>query len=270
MSPLQKLERLLRPVAIANLTYVLIAGQLIGFIAVHTGAVDYDTFLLIPERVADGEIWRLFTFLFAPLKRQIFWMLISCYIMHWIGMELENKWGYVKFNIYVLAGFFCTIIATYVAAGMLDDPGVSATNLFLYQSFFLAFAFLFPEMEIYLIVFPIRVKWLGYFVWIQLGLIAFNGGSYVRIFIAAALVNFLLFFGRDLLLRLKSQKRRMKRQADQIRMEHQAFHTCRVCGKTDKSHPDMEFRYCPNCDGEAGYCEEHITQHECVREDKNK
>lgn len=38
-------------------------------------------------------------------------------------------------------------------------------------------------------------------------------------------------------------------------------HRCTVCGKTDTSHPDLEFRYCSRCNGYFCYCQEHISNH---------
>ena len=38
-------------------------------------------------------------------------------------------------------------------------------------------------------------------------------------------------------------------------------HRCTVCGRTDLSHPDLEFRYCSKCNGYYCYCEEHISNH---------
>ena len=37
--------------------------------------------------------------------------------------------------------------------------------------------------------------------------------------------------------------------------------TCTICGKTDTSHPDLEFRYCSRCQGYHCYCQEHISNH---------
>jgi len=36
---------------------------------------------------------------------------------------------------------------------------------------------------------------------------------------------------------------------------------CEVCGKTDRDHPETEFRYCSRCEGYHCYCDEHINNH---------
>ena len=38
-------------------------------------------------------------------------------------------------------------------------------------------------------------------------------------------------------------------------------HKCCVCGRTDVSDPDLEFRYCSKCIGPYEYCSEHIYTH---------
>ena len=39
------------------------------------------------------------------------------------------------------------------------------------------------------------------------------------------------------------------------------LHKCAVCGKTDVSDPEMEFRYCSRCNGYYCYCADHINSH---------
>ena len=36
---------------------------------------------------------------------------------------------------------------------------------------------------------------------------------------------------------------------------------CSVCGKTDLTDPQMEFRYCSKCNGYYCYCADHINNH---------
>ena len=38
-------------------------------------------------------------------------------------------------------------------------------------------------------------------------------------------------------------------------------HKCTVCGRTDISDPDLEFRYCSRCNGYHCYCQDHISSH---------
>ena len=38
-------------------------------------------------------------------------------------------------------------------------------------------------------------------------------------------------------------------------------HKCTVCGRTDVSNPELEFRYCSKCNGFYCYCQDHINNH---------
>ena len=38
-------------------------------------------------------------------------------------------------------------------------------------------------------------------------------------------------------------------------------HRCTVCGRTDVSNPELEFRYCSRCKGYFCYCQDHISNH---------
>lgn len=41
----------------------------------------------------------------------------------------------------------------------------------------------------------------------------------------------------------------------------QAHHKCCICGQTDISNPNLEFRYCSKCNGAYEYCNEHLFSH---------
>jgi len=43
-----------------------------------------------------------------------------------------------------------------------------------------------------------------------------------------------------------------------------AFHTCAVCGLTEKDDPKMDFRVCLECSDGQEYCRKHLPDHEHV------
>ena len=88
-----------------------------------------------------------------------------------------------------------------------------------------------------------------------------TAGLAVGLLVIASLGNFFLFFGRDIWWKMRTGKKRMAEQARTLTGTREAFHRCASCGKTDVTHPDMDFRYCPECGG-LGYCREHINDHE--------
>jgi hypothetical protein len=107
------------------------------------------------------------------------------------------------------------------------------------------------------------LQWIGYFLSFALG------GWSDRAMIAASVLNFFVFFGKDVLYRIQGGRRRMAWQAKMVVNQDKPFHRCVVCGITDKSHPQMEFRYCSQCVGACGYCTEHIRNHEHVTQPKD-
>ena len=42
-------------------------------------------------------------------------------------------------------------------------------------------------------------------------------------------------------------------------------HKCAICGKTEQSGDDIEFRFCSKCDGNYEYCSEHLFTHTHVK-----
>ncbi|MCH3986948.1 MAG: hypothetical protein LKG56_02460 [Lachnospiraceae bacterium] len=47
-------------------------------------------------------------------------------------------------------------------------------------------------------------------------------------------------------------------------------HRCAICGRTDVSDPDLEFRYCSRCAGNFEFCLDHIRTHRHVTEEDLK
>ncbi len=42
-------------------------------------------------------------------------------------------------------------------------------------------------------------------------------------------------------------------------------HKCTICGRTEVSNPELEFRFCSKCDGDHEYCMDHLYTHEHIR-----
>ena len=53
----------------------------------------------------------------------------------------------------------------------------------------------------------------------------------------------------------------MTRTAREFAEAGEPRHKCHVCGRTDLTNPEMDFRYCSKCAGDECYCPEHIHQH---------
>ena len=50
-------------------------------------------------------------------------------------------------------------------------------------------------------------------------------------------------------------------QATTTKVKEPYTHKCTVCGRTDVTNPELEFRYCSRCNGYHCYCEDHINNH---------
>jgi hypothetical protein len=269
MRLLEKLERWLRPVAVPNLTLVLIVGQVLLFVLIGARPEVLERAVFIPSKVLQGEVWRLLTFLFLPPTDQLLWALIFWYVFYLFGSALEATWGDARYNLYLLIGFTVTVSAALGAAAItgLDQP---ASNGFLEGTVFLAFAYLYPDFQILLFfILPVRVKWLAMLAWFGYfwALISATDVT-TRVVVVASVANYLAFFSRDILHGNYSVWRRLRWQKRVQRSERSRGprHRCAICGITSETHPDMDFRYCTRCAGNHAYCSEHLPTHQHVQE----
>jgi hypothetical protein len=184
------------------------------------------------------------------------WVVFALYLFYLMGNALESEWGEFRYNFFILVGWFATVAVSFIY------PGNFSTNSYVLGSVFLAFAYLYPDFVIHLFfILPIKIKWLALIAWAGYGLTLIMGGWLDRLLVGAAILNFLLFFGKDILLTMKSRKRRMEFDARKLRDDSLPFHSCTVCGITDKQAPDMDFRVCAECSGDHEYCAKHIHAH---------
>lgn len=200
MNWLNKLDRKFGRYFIPRLMYLLSAVM----------AVIYVVDLLIPglqlrqlmsldmARVAQGEIWRLISFVIVPPYDSPVLVLISLYFYCLIGNGLENEWGGFKFNVYYLFGIVGAILA-----GLVTGYG---TNAYINLSLFLAFAAIFPDFQILLFFFiPIKIKYLA-LLDLALYIFTFIIGSWPqRVAILMSLLNLLIFFGGGFIRYIKQQ-----------------------------------------------------------------
>ncbi len=259
MALLDKLERKFRRYAVPNVTLYLILGQVLFFVFVLSGRFILERVVLIPDRVLAGEWWRLITFLFIPPMTNPIFAFFAWYLFYLMGNALEGHWGAFRYNVYLLIGYLVTVGVTFLY------PFSIATNIFIAGSVFLAFAFLYPDFQLYIFfIIPVKIKWLALLTWIGYAYEVLVGSWSARLLVLASISNFFLFFGKDIYWRMKTGNRKMAFQAKQYSTGREPFHKCAVCGITDLSHPQMEFRYCSECGG-LGYCMDHISNHEHVK-----
>jgi len=170
----------------------------------------------------------------------------------WLGDLLEGSWGTFRLNAYYILG-----IVLCVASALLF--GASEGNLFLNLSLFLAVATLAPNLEILLfLVIPVKIKWVAIFSLLFPASVLLFGPFPEKMAVVMCLGNYLLFFApayfRGTLASHKTRERR--RRFETARLPADApLHACVVCGATERTHPDFEFRVAS--DGNE-YCTGHL------------
>ncbi len=257
-SALNKLERSFGRYEVPRTTEGLIVLQVLTYVLTYARPEILQTIYLIPAYVLQGEVWRLFTFLAVPPVTNPIFAFFFWYIFYMMGTALEGHWGIFRYNIYLLIGYFATIGFSFLT------PWAPSTNAFLQGSVYLAFAFLYPDFQLYLFfIIPVKIKWLAMLTWAGYLFIIIFGSWSSRLLVIASIMNFLLFFGQDIVERIRTGRRKMEYQAKQFgsASKQDYFHRCTVCGITDVTNPDMDFRYCTQCYGTCGYCTEHLRNH---------
>ncbi len=261
MRLLDRLEKRFGRYAVPNVTVYLIAGQSIFYVLFMTGKLNPGLTMLSSGLLMEGEWWRLATFPFNPPVQNLIFAFFAWYLFYLMGTALEHLWGAFRYNLFLLAGYILTVGVSFII------PSYPVSNAFIGGSVFLAFAFLFPDFQLLLfLVVPVRIRWLALLTWLYYGYLLLFGGWPARLLVLSSVGNFLLFFARDIYVNARYGKRQLaKKVARTVRNNDQPFHRCTVCGITDKTHPQMDFRYCPQCDGQYGYCSEHIFNHEHIK-----
>lgn len=188
---LNKLERKYGRFAIPNLTNILVAGQIL-VLAVELFVNRYITAYLAMNRglVAAGQVWRLITFVFIPFSGgSILSVVLGLYFTWFVGNALEKEWGDFRFTVYFLLGMIGAVASCLIFNG-------TATTYYLSMSLLLAFAFLYPNVELLLFyILPIRAKYIGIFTAV-LAAFSFLGGSLVsKLEMLICLLNVWVFFG---------------------------------------------------------------------------
>ena len=210
---------------------------------------------LDPAAVLQGEVWRLVSHLFIPLFGGLLpsWLGAVFYLLFlvWLGDGLEEAMGVFRLNVYYLLGAVGT-----TAAGFLVGDG--AGGFLLNNSLLFAFAWHYPAMQVYMFfIIPLRVKWLAIFDAVILALSFVRSGWGYRVGVVVARANFLIFYGPAWIASRGRQRvaASRRKQFTEAIEPVETLHKCYVCGQTEVSSPELEFRV--SVDGNT-YCERHL------------
>ena len=274
--------------------YITLGNALVMIMSMmNGGSVLYDALCFDKGEILKGQVWRLVTYVFTQSSGG-FLELIFLYFFYMLGRHVENSMGTLKFNIFYFSGVILMDIFAMIFCPVIPDRALTLEEYnylsavlptywqmayYLHLSLVLAFATTHPDSQFY-IFFIIPVKaWLMALIYLVLVAIEVFNLSYPLLYIPhnlfplVALANYLLYAGKDILNLVPMSWRRRPRNQSHKQPKVVQFpgakqstapkedynHRCEVCGRTDVTNPELEFRYCSRCTGYRCYCEDHIN-----------
>ena len=235
----------------------------------------YSLLVFDRQAILHGQIWRLISYPLTFYSSNLLLMAVALFCYYSIGRAMESIWGTLRFNLFYLTGVIMMDVYCLIFGG-------TASVTYLNLSLFLSYATLFPDAQ-FLLFFIIPVKaWI--FALFDLAIVVMDLLLYpfpYNLFSVISLANYFLFFGKDVLnvlpmsWRIRAKQRFTKQSQPKPKVipfdaaprstkaaaQAAYTHRCTICGRTDVSNPELEFRYCSRCKGYYCYCEDHISNH---------
>ncbi len=152
---------------------------------------------------------------------------------------------------------------------------------------------------------PVKMKWMAIFYGVIILIDVSRADWAGKVAIIASVLNFLIFFFGTRNYKSLDPRQRAKRQAFQggsapfggnqrsgprygagsgtgaqggqgtygsqnshanpAQGKTMARHRCAVCGRTEETNPELEFRFCSRCNGNYEYCQDHLFTHTHVQ-----
>ena len=259
--------------------YVTLGCGLVYLItSITQSTVLYNLLVFDRNAILHGQIWRLISYPLTFYNNNILLMALMLFCYYSLGRAMEHLWGTLRFNLFYFTGIIMMDVYCMLFGGRAD---VTYLNL----SLFLSYATLYPDAG-FLLFFFIPVKaWI--FALVDLAMVIYGLIVYpfpYNLFSVISLANYFLFFGKDVLnvipLSWRIKIARFFKKAPPsaqpkvvpfakievkkvpVQQAKPSYtHRCTVCGRTDVSNPELEFRYCSKCNGYFCYCEDHISNH---------
>ena len=265
---------------IPNLMLYIVLGTAVVYVMsqMSRNPFLYNLLYFDRELILRGEVWRLITYPLTYNAGSLLLTAISLFCYYSLGRAMENIWGTLRFNLFYLTGVVMMDVYCMIFGG-------SASVTYLNLSLFLSYATLYPDSQFLLFfIIPIRA-WI--FALFDLAIVLIDLVSLpfpYNLFSVISLANYFLFFGKDVLnvipMSWRANARRAFRKASPSNKKAKVIsfdagsyeashaspqapytHRCTVCGRTDISNPELEFRYCSRCKGSYCYCQDHINNH---------
>lgn len=254
------------------------------FCAITDNNMLYSLLCFDRASILQGQVWRLISYpLTFGYGYNVLILAISLFCYYSLGRAMENIWGTLKFNLFYLCGIVMMDVYCMIFGGY-------ASVFYLNLSLFLAYATMYPQAQFLLFfIIPVKAWILALFdlVLVLIGL--FQNVFPYNLFSVISLANYFMFFGKDVLnvipvswranarrlfRKIKGGKAKSKTipfpdagsfEASSAKPQAPYTHRCTVCGRTDVSNPELEFRYCSRCNGFYCYCQDHINNHSHIQ-----
>jgi hypothetical protein len=281
--------------------YICLGSGVVTFVSmINGGYFLYDLLCFDKAAILQGQVWRLFSWLLTEQLGGGLLSILFLYFFYRLGNAVERSIGTFKFNLFYLVGVvmmdvfamvFCPTDNVIIGNMLVPPEAFTAfygnMAYYLHLSMVLAFATMYPDSQ-FMIFFILPVKaWVIALVdLVMIGISVLNMCYPILffphcLFPLIGLLNYFLFFGPDmgnllpLTWRVKLQRRKNKSAAahsagprvvqftppQRQETKPNYTHRCTVCGRTDVSNPELEFRYCSRCSGYHCYCQDHISNH---------
>ena len=273
-----------RSKGIPNLMLYIALGSAVVYLMSEISGNYFLYSLLYFDRslILQGQIWRLITYPLTYRINSLLLMAVSLMCYYSIGRAMENIWGTLRFNLFYFTGVIMMDVYCMLFGG-------TASVTYLNLSLFLSYATLYPDSQFLLFfIIPVRARLFALFDLAIVVLDLFTQSFPYNFFSVISLANYFLFFGSDVLnvlpLSWRINARRLfkkqpvqQKKAKVIQFDAGSYeatkaapkapytHRCTICGRTDISNPELEFRYCSRCKGYHCYCEEHISNHSHIQ-----
>ena len=232
--------------------------------------------------------------LFTTLIMLYFYWSIGSTLEHTWGTYRYNVYLFSGFLFTIVGSFLAMGLGFLIYGNILDlsTPescaalfrvgAVFFSTVYVNTSIFLAFAATFPNVQVLLMfLIPIKVKWMGIVYGVivlwefiqgastgvitSMGTFSLDISLFPRIAILASLLNFFVFFltSRKGIIRSPKQIKRQQEFKREVRRNTNTItrHKCAICGRTEETDPDLEFRFCSKCNGNYEYCQDHLFTH---------
>lgn len=282
--------------------YIVIGNGIVGLLSlINGGSILYELLCFDKGKILQGEVWRLITYVFTQRGSTVLGLLLL-YFFYILGRQVELSMGTLKFNLYYLTGVvlmdifamcFCPVFpVTYTTTAeyeyyLIVASLYSSMSTYLHLTLILTFATMHPDAQFrILFIIPIKGWVLGLIDLLLQIVYVINLSVPVfyfphNLFPLAALGSYFLFMGKDVMNLIPFRKRSRTKPSQPKTPSNGTIpfrpnvthskkpdfnHRCTICGRTDLSNPELEFRYCSRCTGYHCYCEDHINNHTHIQE----